>query len=68
MRRPMCVHDNSKRTLYSDGNNSTLCNYSTVTKAYRLAPREVIEILCLCVRHEDFVKTGKQLQNSFYPH
>ena len=29
------------------------------TKPYRLAPREVIEILCMCVRHEHFAKTSK---------
>ena len=49
----LCVRDMSR--LYHDGDNVPKSD----TKPYRLAPREVIEILCLCVRHEHFVKTSK---------
>ena len=44
------------------------CYPKSGTKPYRLAPQEVIEILCLCVRHEHFIKTSKNFDKQLIIH
>ena len=57
------INKTSCQILYPGKTNIKTLNLSpyACTKPYRLhvAPREVIEILCLCEHHEHFIKTSK---------
>ena len=66
------MHDGAKRALHCTVTGTTrpsiiisVIHPKSGTKPYLLAQREVIEILCLCVRHEHFVKTSKSAGVNF---